>query len=307
MPAMKLSVVIVNWNTYELLEKCLASIFSNPPGGEFEVWVVDNASTDQSVSMIREIFPGVNLIVNDKNVGFAGANNQAILRCSGEYVLLLNPDTEICSNAFDELVGNMEIHPDAGGAGAKILNPDGTLQVSCYPAPTLSREFWRLFQLDRLRHYGMYDMSSWDPDRDREVDVIQGACLILRARALEEVGPLDVDYFMYTEEVDLCFRLRKAHWKLIWVPAARVIHYGGQATQQVATQMFLELYRSKILYFTKHHGRLAANLYKAIVFAATLARLSVSPFALLEERPTRDKHLSLASNYRRLLSELFSM
>jgi GT2 family glycosyltransferase len=304
---MKLSIVIVNWNTGKLLEKCLDSLFSNPPEVEFEVWVVDNASSDQSVSMVKSAFPRVNLIKNEENLGFAGANNQAIRRCTGEYVLLLNPDTEIRADALQVLVDFMERHPVAGGAGAKILNPDGTLQVSCYPAPTLSREFWRLFQLDRVRYYGIYDMAAWDPDRDREVDVIQGACLILRARALEEVGLLDVDYFMYTEEVDVCYRLRKARWKLIWVPGARVVHYGGQATQQVATEMFLELYRSKILYFTKHHGGLAANLYKSIVFAATLARLSVSPFALFEERRARDKHISLANNYRRLLSKLFSM
>jgi hypothetical protein len=304
---MKLSLVIVNWNTSKLLEKCLASIFSNPPGQEFEVWVVDNDSTDQSVPMVRETFPQVNLIVNDKNLGFSGANNQAIRWCTGEYVLLLNPDTEVCSDALDILVDYMESHPEAGGAGAKILNPDGTLQISCYPEPTLSRELWRLFQLDRVRHYGTYDVTAWDPDQSRVVDVIQGACLILRSRALEEVGLLDEDYFMYTEEVDLCFRLRKARWQLIWVPKANVVHYGGQATQQVATEMFLELYRSKILYFYKHHGSLAANFYKGIVFAATLARLSVSPFALFEERRRRDKHLSLASNYRRLLSELFSM
>jgi len=304
---MKLSVVIVNWNTCKLLEKCLVSVFSNPPDQEFEVWIVDNASTDQSVPMVRETFPRVNLIINDTNLGFSGANNQAIRRCKGEYVLLLNPDTEVRSNALDFLIDTMENHPEVGGAGAKILNPDGTLQISCYPEPTLSRELWRLFQLDRVRHYGSYDFVAWNPDHSREVDVIQGACLILRTRALEEVGLLDEDYFMYTEEVDLCFRLRKAHWRLVWVPQANVVHYGGQATQQVATEMFLELYRSKILYFYKHHGWLSASLYKLIVFAATLARLIVSPFALFEEQRARDKHLSLASNYRRLLSELFSM
>jgi GT2 family glycosyltransferase len=304
---MKLSVVIVNWNTSKFLEKCLASIYSNHIEREFEVWVVDNASTDQSVPMVRERFSQVNLIVNEKNRGFSGANNQAIRRCSGEYVVLLNPDTEVRSKALDRLVDYMESHPEAGGAGPLILNPDGTRQISCYPEPTLSRELWRLFQLDRIRHYGTYNFNAWDPDGQREVDVIQGACLILRSSALEELGLLDEDYFMYTEEVDLCFRLRKARWKLIWVPQAEVVHYGGQATQQVATEMFLELYRSKILYFNKHHGRLSANFYKSIVLAATLARLALSPFAFFEERRSRDKHLSLAGNYRRLLSELFTM
>jgi GT2 family glycosyltransferase len=304
---MKLSVVIVNWNTSKFLEKCLASIYSNHIEREFEVWVVDNASTDQSVPMVRERFSQVNLIVNEKNRGFSGANNQAIRRCSGEYVVLLNPDTEVRSKALDRLVDYMESHPEAGGAGPLILNPDGTRQISCYPEPTLSRELWRLFQLDRIRHYGTYNFNAWDPDGQREVDVIQGACLILRSSALEELGLLDEDYFMYTEEVDLCFRLRKARWKLIWVPQAEVVHYGGQATQQVATEMFLELYRSKILYFNKHHGKLSANFYKSIVLAATLARLALSPFAFFEERRSRDKHLSLAGNYRRLLSELFTM
>ncbi|MCB0193226.1 MAG: glycosyltransferase family 2 protein [Anaerolineae bacterium] len=307
---MDLSIIIVSWNTRDLLLQCLESVYQESqtfPHLQIETWVVDNASTDDSVLQVKNKYPWVKLILNQDNVGFAGGNNQAIQQSTGRHVLLLNPDTVIKRDGLRSLVDFMDSHPQAGAAGSMLLNPDETLQTSCYPAPTLSREFWRLFHLDAIRPYGVYHMSNWDTNKHREVDVVQGASLILRKEALDQVGLLDDTYFMYTEEVDLCYRLQKKGWLLYWVPQSKVIHYGGQSTQQVATKMFLCLYESKLIFIRKHHGWLAAQAYKLTLGLATITRLLFSPLALLEKPSKRQHHLRLASNYRRLLTTLARM
>ncbi|MBN1139088.1 MAG: glycosyltransferase family 2 protein [Anaerolineae bacterium] len=302
-----LSIVIVSWNTCELLSRCLASIETHPPASPYEVIVVDNASADGSARMVREGFPWVRLIENDENVGFARANNQGIRGSAGRFTLLLNPDTEVRDGALEILVNFLENHPRTGAAGARLLNPDGTLQPSCHPAPTLAREFWRLFHLDAIYPHARYPMHRWGQDRPRQVEVLQGACLLLRREALEQVGLLDEDYFMYTEEVDLCHRLRRGGWHLYWVPQAQVVHHGGQSTRQAAGEMFLHLYRSKVLFFRKHHGPPAARLYKLLLLAASLARLACNPLAWLLRPRYRSEHLALARHYRQLINTLPGM
>lgn len=301
---MKLSIVIVSWNTKDLLRACLDSVFAHPPAAAFEVWVVDNDSQDGSVAMVREWFPDVKVIENRENVGFAQANNQAIALCRGEYVLLLNPDTEVKPAALTELVTFLDDNPAAGAAGSRLLNPDETLQPSCHPAPTLSRELWRLFHLDEIRPYGRYNMYRWNMTRPREVDVLQGAALAVRKSILDEIGFMDGDYFMYSEEVDLCFRIQRAGWRLYWVPASRVVHYGGQSTRQVAEKMFLQLYLGKLKYFRKHYGRLAGAAYKWILLLASLVRLMLTPFAWLQKPTRRKQNFALARYYQRLLFAL---
>lgn len=301
---MNLSILIVSWNTCDLLKGCLSSTCTHPPPGGYEIIVVDNASTDGSSQMVQGEFPQVRLIENRENLGFARASNQALAQAAGEYLLLLNPDTRVQTGSLSTLLAFMEGHPQAGAAGPRLLNPDDWLQPSCSPEPTLLRELWRLFHLDVLWPYALYPMHTWDPLDPRPVDVIQGACLMLRREALNQVGILDEAYFIYSEEVDLCYRLRKNGWQLYWVPQAQVIHYGGQSTQQVSAEMFLLLYQSKLQYFRKHHGRLAGLAYKMILLAASLTRLGVSPLAWLEHLPRRAQHLALAQNYQRLLLEL---
>lgn len=298
---MKLAIVIVNWNTQEYLRKCLVSLFLGRPECEFEIWLVDNASGDGSTAMVRQQFPQVHLIANGENVGFAQANNQAILQSTGRYVLLLNPDTDVRPGAIDALVEFMDRNPHAGAAGPRLLNPDGTFQTSCQPAPSLFREFWRLFHLDALHPYSIYSMQDWELDEARDVDVLEGACLILRREALSQVGLIDEDFFMYSEEVDLCHRLRTTGWMLYWIPHAQVMHYGGRSTAQVPFDMFLRLYQSKVLYFRKNHRFWSAQLYKLILVSAVLARLVASPLVWLERQPQRQRYMALASYYRRLL------
>jgi GT2 family glycosyltransferase len=299
-----LSIIIVSWNTRKLLENCLGSILANPPISPFENWVVDNASTDDSPRMVREKFPQVHLIENHENVGFARANNQAIQRCTGKYILLLNPDTLVASGALQALVDFLDKHPEAGAAGARILNPDGSMQISSHPRPSLSRELWRLFHLDSLSPYAEYPLIKWETNQAQQVDVLMGACLLLRKEVLDQVGFLDEDYFIYSEEVDLCYRIQRAGWRLFWIPRAEVVHFGGQSTQQAPTEMFLSLYHSKIKYFRKHHGGSAAQIYKLILRIAALSRLILAPFVIFEHRSRRQKHLKLVDRYWRLILAL---
>ena len=301
---MKLSIVIVSWNTCDLLFNCLESICHPPLDLDFEAIVVDNASNDGSREMVTDRFPEVKLISNSNNPGFAYANNQALRQCSGDLVLLLNADTVVKLGAIETMVNFIESNPDVGIVGARLLNPDGSLQESAYPEPTLSREFWRLFHLDKLWYYGTYPMKSWNHNEPRKVDILKGACLLIRSDALEDVGLFDEDYFIYSEEVDLCTRMQNSGWSLYWLPSAEVIHYGGQSTQQVAEEMFVRLYQGKIQYFRKHNSTQAVTLYKMILFFATLGRLSLTPIAYLEHPEMRQYHLHLSSNYRRLLWSL---
>lgn len=303
----ELSIIIVSWNTRQLLAQCLTTVHENLatlPHLDVETYVVDNASADESTQMVQADFPWVRLIANQENVGFARANNQAIRQATAGYVLLLNPDTELKPGSLATLLEFMAQHPQAGAVGPYLLNPDGSLQISCYPAPTPWREFWRLFHLDALWPYFSYRQERWSTKEPREVDVIKGACLMVRHDALKQVGLLDEGFFIYAEEVDLCRRLIVAGWHLYWLPESKVLHYGGQSTKQVAADMFLRLYETKVLYFRKHYGRLGARVYKLILLAATLTRLLITPLAWFEQGPQRQEHLKLANNYLLLAQKI---
>lgn len=270
---MNLSIIIVSWNTRDILAQCLTSIYLHPPEGAYEIWVVDNASDDSSIEMLKSDFPDVRLIENTRNVGFAHANNQALQVCNGKNVLLLNPDTKVFPGTFKLLMDFLHSHSSAGVVGPRTLNPDHSLQTSCYPFPTLLREFWRLLHFDKFKPYGTYSMSGWDTNNAKEVDVLLGACLLISKDVLDEIGFFDENYFMYTEEVDLCYRIRQSGKHNYWLPQASIIHYGGQSTKQAATAMFLQLYKSKLQFFRKHYGKVAGFLYKLILFVTALPRL----------------------------------
>ncbi len=300
---MNLSVVIVNWNTRDLLAGCLESILASGGRPDMELVVVDNASTDGSAQMVRGRFPQVELVENQTNLGFARGNNQAIERCQGRYVLLLNSDTRVVGNSLDTLVTFMDEHPRAGAAGAKLLNADGSLQPSCQPMLTPAHEFWRLIFLDNLVHWATYGSEFWKSLEPRQVDVIKGACLMLRREALSEIGLLDESYFMYTEEVDLCFRLAKAGWQLWWIPAAQVIHFGEASSRQVAQDMYVQLYRSKIQFYRKFGGERRVLLYKGLVRLAYWPRLALAGAGALFAAQWAGR----ARTFGRLLAELRDM
>lgn len=225
---MDLTVIIVSFNHQETLLRTIRSLFSNDCGLNFEVFVVDNASTENNIEIIRRDFPRVKLIENKENLGFAAANNQAIARAGGEYVLLLNPDIEVQQGSLDKLVEFMRRTPEAAAAGGRLLYQDGSLQPSCrcfYTLPTiiLRRTFLgRLFPNHRLLRSHL--MLDWDHSRPRAVDWVVGACLIIRRSVFNTVGTLDERFFMYFEDVDLCYRIKKAGLKTYYVPEAAFIH-----------------------------------------------------------------------------------
>ncbi len=302
-----LSIIIVNWNTSDLLAQCLESVFVNPPAGGFEIIVVDNGSTDGSAAMVRNRFPTALLLENQHNPGFAAANNQAIGHARGRYLLLLNPDTVVMPDALDTLIRFMDDTPYAGVAGSMLLNPDGTLQQSCHPYPTIGREFWRLLHLDYLIPAGTYPMDKWPIDIPREVDSVQGASLMVRREVIEQVGLLDETFFMYSEEVDWCARISSAGWKIFWVPDSRIVHFGGQSTRQIPTEMFLQLYRAKLMYFRKHNGALYSYIYKIVLLIAAIPRILFMPVMWILEPENRDEHARMTANYSRLVISLLNL
>lgn len=301
-----LSVVIVSWNTVALLAECLNSVYAETQmlsPTAIETIVVDNGSTDGSPRMVQAQFPWVTLLVNRANLGFAQANNLAINQAQGEFVLLLNSDTRLLPGALQALLAFMAAHPPAGACGARLLNADGSLQPSCQPMLTPEREFWRLSFLDMLLPRATYRMASWSLDQPRQVEIIKGACLLLRRAALDEIGRLDEAYFMYTEEVDLCYRLAQAGWELWWVPQAQVIHYGGASSRQAAEAMYLQLYRSKVQFYRKFGGERRARRFKWLVRLAYWPRLAAAALVTL----TTSRLANETRIYRQLLAELANM
>jgi GT2 family glycosyltransferase len=313
---MDLSILIVNWNTRAYTAQCLQSLADtadqvNPNSGELaygtyaaEVVVVDNASADDSAAIIRQQFPWAQLIENDQNVGFARGNNQAFAASRGRYVLLLNSDTAVKPGALQTLLRFMEDQPHCGGCGARLLNADGSLQPSCQPMLTPWREFWKLTFLDRVWQLSTYDMARWDVDKPHSVETIKGACLLVRRAALDASDSLlDPRYFMYTEEVDLCYRLMRSGWQLEWVPQASVVHFGEASSKQAQNQMYVQLYRSKVQFYRKFGGDRRAKRFKQLVAAAYWPRF----IATKTIKPFRPSLSSRAEMFRRLLDELPAM
>ncbi len=253
--------------------------------------------------MATRLFPPVRLFTSNRNLGFAGACNRAIRESSGNFILLLNPDTRLTPGAIAALRDAIVAGRRVAAVGPRLIFPNGLPQPSAELAPTLARELVRLLHLENVMSRSTSD-QNWYSQEDREVEVIKGACLMLRRAALEEVGLLDEDYFMYSEEVDLCKRLRDAGWAIMWSHRSEVVHHGWQSSRQVSTESFLNLYRGKIMYFRKHYGRPMAFIYKLLLVSASIARLAVSPAALLQRPEFRDRNLALAGRYSRLLKEI---
>jgi GT2 family glycosyltransferase len=291
-----LSIVIVNWNTRDLLRQCLRSVYETVSDLSFEVIVVDNASTDNSQEMVRREFPSVRLIANAENAGFAGANNQAIRRSSGRYVLLLNSDAFVRENTIEQMVAFLDVHPEASMAGCRLLYEDGSLQPSCTAFPTLFTEFCIATQLDRLFSqssvFGKYSMTYWNFDDVREVDVIMGAFMLVRVLAIDDVGLMDESYFMYSEEVDWCYRFKENGWKIYFYPHVEAVHLWGGSIGQVRIEMFIQMYRSRVHFFRKHYGGGAAKLLKLIVGFGCLLRIGpgLCYYLLVSNPQTRRKH-----------------
>jgi GT2 family glycosyltransferase len=257
---MKLSIIIVNFETKRLLQDCLRSIYAGANGTPFDIWVVDNNSRDNSVSMVKAQFPAVRVVENKENVGFSRANNTVITRSSSDYVLLLNPDTLIIGDAIERMVKFMNEHPRVGIAGCKVLNRDGTLQLACRRSiPTPGVAFYRLSGLSRLfprsRTLGKYNLTYESPEEMREVDAVSGAFLMIRRQVVQDIGLLDERFFMYGEELDWCLRARRAGWSIMYYPAAQIVHYKGESAKYNSRRAALEFHRAMYLFHKKHFAR----------------------------------------------------
>ena len=294
---MDLSILIVSWNVRELLRKCLYSVISNQysvssnqtPDSSLntehcslntEVIVVDNASSDGSVEMLRSEFPNVHLIGNSENVGFTRANNQALAMAQGRYLFLLNPDTEVGPGALSALVAYMDAHPRVGMIGPQLRYGDGSIQSSRRRFPTLATAFLESTKLQQwfphnrvLTHYYMRDT---DDSATQEVDWINGSAMFTRREVYDQVGGLDEAFFMYSEELDWCFRIKQAGWQIVYLPSAQITHYEGKSSEQVVAKRDIYFHSSKIRFFRKYHGALVAQVLRAFL-------LMMFAFQIVEE------------------------
>lgn len=289
---MDLSVVILNWNTCEMLEKCLRSLECPQPGIVFEVLVVDNASADRSREMVQTLFPSVRLLVNPKNIGFGAGNNTAIPHAKGRYVLFLNSDTVVLEGALAELVRYADSRSEVGVVGAKLLNGDGSLQYSCRRYPNLAHGFFRNTPLGRLFPHNKfasdYLMLDFDHLTPRDVDWVSGAALMIRSELLQVLGGFDEDFFMYCEDVDLCWRVNHlprakaenspaeetACWRVAYNPYAVIYHLIGKSSEQVPTRMTYEFHRSQYLFYKKHYAATMPFLLRPVIPIGIMLRAS---------------------------------
>lgn len=251
---MDLSIIIVNMNTSEFLLQCLKSIYNTGSRLSFEIIVVDNGSSDDSIKLVEKNFPEVILLKNDRNLGFARANNQGLVIGRGRYFMLLNSDTIVLPDAFDTLVQVADEHPDLGVIGPKLLNMDGTLQKSWASFPGFLSEL--LGKNFRIRKPLARVPQAY------EVDWIMGACMLVRSQTVKDVGVMDSDYFFYSEEVDWCYRVKRKKWMIWYLTSAEIYHLGGGSTNQGSLSQLLHLYWGKILFFNKHYGDFPATLLR---------------------------------------------
>ena len=277
---MKLTVIIVNYNVCYYLEQCIDSVQRAIKGLEAEIYVVDNHSTDGSVDYLKRRFADtVTLIECNHNQGFAKANNIAIRQSSGEYVLLLNPDTFVGEDSIRQVIDVMDAHPKAGGAGVMMHNADGTVARESrrgLPTPYVSL----LKMLGFSKRYYMSHLSWLEPGR---IDVVSGAFMMLRRSALETVGLLDEDFFMYGEDIDLSYRILKGNYENWYVPS-RIVHYKGESTQKTTYRYVHVFYQAMLIFFRKHYGHLSflvtLPIKMAIYFRAFLALVQMQSMLL---------------------------
>jgi len=291
-PRLMVSIIIVSWNARDYLMQCLASLFAGACRHPMEVIVVDNASTDGSAESVARDYPGVQLIRNATNLGFARANNIGISAATGKYVCLINSDVKVLPDCINRLVEYQEEHPDVGMVGPRVIGGNGKLQRSCRGFPTVWNMFCRALALDtifpKIRLFTGYSLRYWPQETCRAVDILSGCFWLVRRQALADVGLLDESFFMYGEDMDWCQRFWKHGWKLAFVPSAEAIHYGGASSANAPVRFYIERHRADLQYWQKHHSSLAVASYFLITCLHLLLRLG-GYFAALLFRPSARK------------------
>jgi N-acetylglucosaminyl-diphospho-decaprenol L-rhamnosyltransferase len=277
---MDVSIIIVNWNSKQFLRDCIGSVERNTTGIDFEIIVVDSGSFDGCGDMLRADFPYVRFIQSEGNVGFAGANNLAYRNCSGQYVLFLNPDTELTSAAVNMMLEHLQWHPDAGAVGCKLLNRDGSIQTSCIQSfPTILNQSLNSALLRRLfptaTLWGMSPLfrSSAEPAK---VDVVSGACVMLPRSVFEKIGQFSEEYFMFAEDLDLCHKLMQAGYANYYLSWVTVRHFGGGSTDSAPSEFSVVMMRESIWRFLrKSRGALYAFTYRLSTLLSAVVRLGM--------------------------------
>lgn len=295
---MDVSIIIVNWNTRDLLRKCLAAVSQHVHALKYEMIVVDNASKDDSIAMVRAEFPSVQLIENQENVGFARANNQAMRVSKGEFLLLLNSDAFVQTGTIQTLVHALRNTHKAGAAGGLLVNVDGTFQSSYYDFPTLISELLTLAGLNRQVYWPEHPSHPARTAHEQvaRVDWVMGANFLVRREAVDAVGLLDESYFMYAEEMDWLYRMRKAGWHTMYVPTAITTHVGSASNTIGSPRKRINLAQSKVLFFRKHYAPWKAfALYWGGKLIAFTRMLAFAPMALIPSKRAAAKVRMAAS------------
>jgi GT2 family glycosyltransferase len=297
-PTTKLSIIIVNWNCMAFTEQCIASIYSTVKGVAYEVIVVDNASADAPCQGLTEKFPDLKLVLSDENIGFGRANNLAAQLSLGKILFFLNPDTVLLGDAVHRMLDGFLAMPQAGVIGCKLLNPDGSAQIgSVQTIPTILNQ---LFALEWLQRRWPSLLFSGKPDSEStealsEVDVVAGAGLMIRRDVFDKVGGFSPEYFMYSEEVELCDAAHRAGWRVLHCSNAEVIHFGGQSTSKREDGFSDIAMRESIYhYLYRARGSFYAHLFRAALLLRGVVLALISPFTVTLNRPMTREHLARA-------------
>jgi GT2 family glycosyltransferase len=254
---MKLSIVIICWNDLKVIAECLRSIYVETRDIEFEVIISDNGSSDGSLAFVRQEYPQVRVVENRANLGFARGNNAGIAAATGEYILILNPDTIILDRALQKWIGWADAHPEAGAFGCRVLNRDGSYQGPARPFPTIWRYICKALYLKPLMYASRASAIKylgWDGRTEREIDWQSGCCVMFRGELLKKLDGFDERFFYHFEEVDLCLRVKQAGFSVRYYSDAEIIHLGGQSVGRFPIRFELEKYRNRYRYFHKHFG-----------------------------------------------------
>lgn len=279
---MILSIIIVNFNTKDKLRMCLARVFSSATNFAFEIFVVDNASVDGSAAMVKTEFPPVKLIANDKNSGYSFANNQAIRKSAGKYVLLLNPDVEVSVDTFDKMISFMDNNLSVGISGCKVLKPDGTLDLACRRSfPNLPGALFRFTGLSFLfpkSKLASYNLTYLPEDEIAEVDSVVGAFLLIGRKTIDRIGLLDETYFMYGEDMDWCYRAKQAGFQVMYVPITTVIHHKGSSSRKSPAKSLYEFHRAMQIFYDKFYRQKHNFLVNSLVSVGIWSRYAIKLF-----------------------------
>lgn len=297
---MDVSIIIVNWNTKELLINCINSVYLTTKNLSLEIWVVDNGSSDDSVKTIRDLFPTVNIIENQDNLGFARACNQAFRQIKGGYAVLLNTDTILCDRAIETIVNFMNENARIGICGGQLLNDDGSKQNSIANIPTLATELFNKSLLRRLFPQ-KYLGKEQDIKNPIEVESVIGAFMAGRKEAIDETGLMDESYFFFFEETDWCMRMKRRGWSVFHHPGAKVYHLQGQSAKKVHIRARIEYWRSRYIFFQKHYGITTSIILKTGLMLKLFLNLASNLFLSIVTAFTNKKAVERSNLYMKIL------